>query len=520
MVYDYVLEVIVVNKNSFNVTDEDKLTWVYKEPNFALKLVNSCPACCLLLKDGIVELTNSFVENFLGIKKGDKLSDFYHEPDENFNPMPTEDENNYQNWISLNMKSHIGSVKPMEINMYSLMLNSEQYVLVWLRDVAIKRQAEQVLQLYSAQSRKNERDDSMRLEKVKYETRKAIDVIIGMTELAKQTGDAKYFDLVQNAAHDLLESVENSDDFQETDDEIASKEFELEVIFDNVESQVKGLADRRGLFYENQIQPDLPKLFGAAERLERVLKMVVKNAIGFTKSGGITISVSDNDRDENSITLMFSVRDTGCGMPQEQVDALFPQFIDDIDPDAQVRFGNGGLSLTICKALVDLLGGRIWCSSEEGVGTTIYFTAVFNLNNQEATDNDVFEDVEQITFVPKGEIILLVDDNKVNQTVAFELLRRKGFTVLLADGGAEAIDAIKSNADIRLVLMDVYMSDIDGLTTTKIIRDIRPELPVIALTARALPGDRELCLSIGMQEYFTKPFSVDSFMKMVYRWIN
>lgn len=488
----------------------------------AQSILKSCPVCFLIEERGVVTFSSLYTKSFLGISEGDKLNDFISCDWDEEPTGPTKDVRDFQNWKRVKINSSYGETKHMELKTYAVKNNGEDMALCWLMDINRLVHAEDTLRLVQNDVKEQSRALSEQVAQTSYELRKGLSSILGLAELLAEGERGgkqnEYLTQLKQAAYELLGFFENTIN-SEGGKKSEAKPLSVRKILKNTENAIRIILDKRKLEYEVVCQEDIPEnLLGFPKHIQDVLVNLSKNAIGFTKEGSISISATEHDRDEDSITLLFSVRDTGCGMPPEQVEALFPQF--PLDDDESVkRYKNGGLGLTTVQTLVDYMGGRMWCESAQGAGTTVYFTARCDFKKQVDTDEDEFVPDVGVAADTSAKI-LIVDDNKVNQTVACELLIRKGYTVASADSGVEAVDILRENKDFDLVLMDVYMPDMDGPTATKIIREMYPELPIVALTACAMPGDRDMCLSLGMNDYFTKPFDVQSLLRLVSRWTS
>lgn len=490
-------------------------------PQFLIKILHSCPVCFLIQEDGVVSYATPFVNNFLGIKPGDKLSDFFHGVGDDFNPQPEKDVNNFQYSDSVVIKTAFGDFKKMELQLYSYEHEGKAILLTWLNDISRLNSAEDALRLVREQVREQMRASNDTLAKLSYETRKSLDSILGLSSLLRDGENTEqqigYIDTLTQSAKGLLEAVDEI--FVSDKDSDEHKPFCMRAVLAEVESNIRKRLEGRNLEYTVICQSDVPeRLSGSPKSIETVLITLIKNSIGFTRKGGITVKVSEYDRMDDDVTLLFSVADTGCGMKKEQVDALFPQFASEDNGDDSV-YRNGGLGLATAQTLVDFMRGRMWCDSVHGSGTTIYFTVSCKLSG-ESEESDFYEHTGEINFHPEDVRILVVDDNRINRTVASELLKRQGFTVETAESGTEAVDIIKADGNFNLILMDVYMPDMDGGTATKIIRSMYPRIPIVALTACAMPGDKEMCLALGMNDYFVKPFDVPSFIRLIKKWVS
>jgi CheY-like chemotaxis protein len=284
--------------------------------------------------------------------------------------------------------------------------------------------------------------------------------------------------------------------------------------------------------------PDMPKcLVGDSSRLKQVLLNLIGNAIKFTQQGEITISaeMAEHDSASNEAVLKICVADTGIGIPREQQEIIFEAF-HQADTSATRRFGGTGLGLAISARLVSLMGGKIWVESEPGKGAKFYCTVTCKVPSSAVAiaspmakiegNPDVISggDLNGLSFQnglhsgngksshaphpPSRLRILLAEDNVINQKLAVRLLEKQGHEVIVAGDGKEALEKLDQSV-FDLVLMDVQMPEVDGLKATERIRTreqgTSQHIPIIALTAHAMKGDRERCLDAGMDGYIAKP---------------
>jgi len=263
-------------------------------------------------------------------------------------------------------------------------------------------------------------------------------------------------------------------------------------------------------------------LIGDSLRLEQVLLNIASNAVKFTHEGGVTISIDVSEKSENRAKLLFSVKDTGIGMSEKQTAIIFDAF-GQADSSTTRIYGGTGLGLAICKSLVEHMGGELWVDSALGVGTTFFFTAYFetvearDLSNDENDNESDYMVAEEY----RGARLLLAEDNEINQLIAEELLTIAGFSVDIAENGAVAIDMVEKNC-YDLVLMDIQMPETDGFDATKIIRSNEKfkDLPILAMTANAMQGDREKSLQAGMNDHITKPLVPKDMLKSICHWLQ
>jgi len=255
---------------------------------------------------------------------------------------------------------------------------------------------------------------------------------------------------------------------------------------------------------------------GDPVRLCQIVVNLAANAIKFTQEGHVTISVETKREEDFSVFLHFTVSDTGIGIPPDQIETIFESF-KQVDGSTTRQYGGTGLGLTISKQLVNMMGGRIWVESELGKGSTFHFTVRFRLSQGEATEVLHTKDLS-VQKAPRQLSILLAEDNPVNQKVAAAMLKKRGHSVVVASNGREALEALDKER-VDLVLMDVQMPEMDGFEATELIRD-REEgngghIPIVAMTAHAMKGDREKCLAAGMDDYVAKPIKGEHLFTVV-----
>jgi hypothetical protein len=250
-----------------------------------------------------------------------------------------------------------------------------------------------------------------------------------------------------------------------------------------------------------------------------VLVNLVGNAIKFTSRGEVAVRVELDDETADSVALHFAVMDTGIGMSPDKQEVIFEAFTQG-DSSMARKYGGTGLGLTISLRLVEMMHGRIWVESEAGKGSTFHFTARFEMRSGALTapvpDGPVRSDVSRSN--PRHFRVLLAEDNAVNQKLAAVLLAKRGYTVAMAQNGKQVLDMLEAQ-QFDLILMDVQMPEMDGLETTAAIRQ-REEgsgrhIPIIAMTAHTMVGDRERCLTSGMDGYVSKPLRKDELYRAV-----
>ncbi|MFC1647770.1 ATP-binding protein, partial [Patescibacteria group bacterium] len=295
--------------------------------------------------------------------------------------------------------------------------------------------------------------------------------------------------------------------------ELLIEDFDSEKLIYNVISLLEPSAKEKGISLEHFIEDGVPeRLNGPFDRIVQILRNLVGNAIKFTeKHGSVQISMSlCNERDmftrDPKIGLLFKVKDTGIGIDKENLPRILEPFTQ-ADSGISKRYGGTGLGLAISKNLISLMGGKLMVESEPGKGSTFSFTISFD----EAKESESQREIEQNEIDIPNLKILLAEDNNVNQMLFNRRAIEMGHRVTIADDGIEAIAAVLRARDMKqpfdVIFMDVQMPNMDGMTATRKLRTSGCNVPIIALTANAMKGDKERCINTGMDEYLSKPFT-------------
>jgi len=334
---------------------------------------------------------------------------------------------------------------------------------------------------------------------------------------------------VRYSAENLLGLLNDILDFSKIEAgqlQLLSVPFALRSLLDGIVTTMNVPAVEMGLQLRVNLPDGLPSMFiGDDLRLRQILLNLVGNAIKFTRAGSVTIGVSRESGENTDALLHFTVTDTGIGIAPEKLSLIFKSF-EQADSSHARQYGGTGLGLSICKQLVNLMGGRIWVESREKIGSSFHFTAVLPVGDDRMLAS--IPETEQCQpQAIKTLRILVVDDNEINREVAAMMLEHEHL-VTTAVNGLEALRLLAAE-NFDVLLMDVQMPEMDGLAATSIIRSLEnggtlnhtlPEdligalaarlqarhIFIIAMTAQAMGGDREMCLAAGMDGYITKPF--------------
>lgn len=415
----------------------------------------------------------------------------------------------------------------VEIASSAIIFNGVPSAQVIFNDISERKKMEYELISAKQKAEESDRLKTAFLENMSHEIRTPLNGIIGFSTLLKhkvinEEDKIKYLEIIEQSGKHLLNLINDLIEISRIESghvDIRREIFNLNDLMDDLFNfflksvQLKDLPIQLSL--EKGVSPDIAFINTDSSRLKQILINLLNNALKFTHEGQISFGYEQKDNK----TILFFVRDTGIGIPENAKAFIFERFRQ--ADDAKTReFGGAGLGLTISKGLVDLLGGKIWFNSEYGKGTEFNFTLPGSLKSNGIQTNQETSDVA-IDPDWRDKTILIAEDEQSNVILLKHILKPTGISIDRVSNGIEVLNKLKnSNYKYDLILMDIKMPEMDGLETIKKIREKKLNIRIIAQTAYAMTDDRQKCINAGFDEYITKPIRANDLLKLMGKFLK
>lgn len=432
--------------------------------------------------------------------------------------------------IRLSMMSKKGFIIPVSLHSIAIYNEQDEYISnrSTVFDVSEQEKIEEELKDAKRQADESAHVKEQFLANMSHEIRTPINAVIGFTNLLQKTplsqDQEQFVHLVQSASESLLTIINDILDISKIEAgmlRIEKSPFSLRGLCSSLETMFQHKVQEKNLSLSIYIQEKIPDtLTGDAVRLTQVLVNLISNAIKFTQEGGISIVITPIQETDATIRLRFSVKDSGIGIPADKLDSIFERF-EQGETNTTRKYGGTGLGLSIVRNLVYLQEGNISVKSEAGIGTEFLFELEYEILPMTDSEKNKhhLEVAESGNGLFEGVKILAVEDNQMNQLLMKHTFQSWNLHFELAENGQQAIDKLQKDK-YDLVLLDIQMPIMDGYLAAKTIRhELKSNIPIIAMTAHAMAGEREKCLSHGMNDYISKPIQEKELLHLLKKYL-
>ncbi len=425
--------------------------------------------------------------------------------------------------VELNGKRKNGEVFPIELSLAQWSTATDRFFTGIIRDITARKLVEKELIESKEKAEESDKLKSAFLANMSHEIRTPLNGILGFSALLKNPElDEKvreeFIDTIDKCSNQLLQTVTDIIDISKIESGVDKAHpviFNLQELIRETHVLFQPLADRKNLtlIFNNNLPPNLVHISIDPAKLRNALNNIIENAIKFTDTGGIEINISVKNND-----LILEIADSGIGIDPAFQKIIFERFRQ-VEISSTRNYGGNGLGLSLAKSFTELLGGTLEVDSSLGNGSTFTLTIPLVLADNPAEDEKDIEREKSAEMDWSKETILLAEDEESNSTLIKLILKSSGVNILLAENGFKAVDACKNENAISLVLMDIKMPLMDGLTATRQIKSFRNSLPIIATTAFADINDKKMCFEAGCNDFLSKPFRKEELINMISKYL-
>ena len=496
----------IIENNPMSIQVVDKAGYTLRVNPAFNKLFGSVPPTDFSIFDDLSSKSIELQNLVSKVKNGEII----HLPDINFNPHDvTEDAPDNPLWIR-------ALIFPLKINGDK----PERYVFMH-ENISERKAAEQELIKAKEQAEESDRLKSAFLANMSHEIRTPMNGILGFSELLKEPGlsgeqQQEYIRIIEKSGTRMLNIINDIVDISKIEAglvKLAIRESNINEQIEYIYTFFKPEVEAKGmkLLFSNSLTAKYSVINTDREKLYAILTNLVKNAVKYTENGSIEFGYTV----EKSF-IQFYVKDTGIGIPEDRQLAIFERFIQADIADKMARQG-AGLGLSISKAYVEMLGGKIWVESEEGVGSTFYFTLPYNPSSANDAFNQQFKLTSENIQIRKLKI-LIAEDDEVSEMLIKIVIENFAKEILTVKSGLEAIEICRHHTDIDLILMDIQLPRMSGYEATRQIREFNKDVVILAQTAFGLSGDREKAIEAGCNDYVTKPINNQKLLALIQQY--